>query len=145
MNYLKIQQHILKLRMQNKPEKLMWSENDDYTIIVANYWAAYIPKEFCFLDAEKLCGTEKINVAEFTKFQYTEAFKKSNMTVEYQGSKLVIFEHEDTKVYINEKYLKLFDTPNAEYCGSNHKSPICILEDGNLIGFVLPVNYKGGD
>jgi len=51
---------------------------------------------------------------------------------------------DDKAIYVNEYRLKFFES-DVHFEGMNSRSPLYVYENDELVGLILPVNYKEGD
>lgn len=153
MNYLKVQQNLLKAAdardgWKHKDFHVAYSVTDDRVwVCPEGYWMIGIPKDQFYLNVDKIWKdfqpfkTEtflkdtwdlKPAVDTNTTIQVTEFKKKLNL------HKFVV---DGEEVYIQEKYLEFFD-PDAHFEGRNSKAPLYVYENDELVGLILPVNHK---
>lgn len=148
MNYLKIQQDFLKKYYTQSLRGL--SYRDLYhgmmrglTCIGIDYFMAAIPNDLCKVD---LSDIPLFDMTSFDNLIDKSTVLKTSDYAVYDGKRtLKIFLNGDEKIYINTNYLKYFDIKEPTYKGTNRKSPVFIFDHDLFCGFVLPVNYKGGD
>lgn len=153
MNYLKVQQNLLKAAdardgWKHKDFHVAYSVTDNRVwVCPEGCWMMGIPKDQFYLDVDKIWKdfqpfkTEtflkdtwdlKPAVDTNTTIQVTEFKKKLNL------HKFVV---DGEEVYIQEKYLEFFD-PDAHFEGRNSKAPLYVYENDELVGLILPVNHK---
>lgn len=151
MNYLKIQQNLLKaVDAKHK------SFNTYYCVTEDKVWVIHegvlmmgIPKNLFYLDVDKIwkdiqpfkietlfkdTWNLKSAVDTNTTIQVTEFKKKLNL------HKFVV---DGEEVYIQEKYLEFFD-PDARFEGRNSKAPLYVYENDEFVGLILPWMKKNG-
>lgn len=155
MNYLKVQQNLLKAAdardgWKRKDFYVAYSVMDDRVwVCPEGYWMMGIPKNQFYLDVDKiwknvkpipgetlLKDTGDLKPAVDTKsiVQVTTCKKKVNL------HKFVV---DNEAIYVQEEYLKFFD-PDAHFEGTKHNAPLHVYENGELVGLILPVNHKEG-
>lgn len=146
MNYLKIQQNLLKaVDAKHKSFNTYYCVTEDKVwVIPEGVWMMGIPKNLFYLDVDKIWK-------DIQPFKIETLFKDTWNLKSAVDSKSIIqvtnkmnlhkFVVDNEEVYINEKYLKFFD-PDARFEGRNRKAPLYVYENDELVGLITPVNYK---
>ena len=156
MNYLKVQQNLLKAAdardgWKHKDFNIYYFiTKDKVWMCPKGEWIIGIPKNQFYLDIDKIwkdinpirgetflkdTGDLKPAVDTNSIFQVSIFQKKMNL------HKFMV---DDKAIYVKEDRLKFFE-PDAHFEGTNGRSPLYVYEGNELVGLILPVNYKEGD
>ena len=148
MNYLKIQQDFLKKYYKQSFEGkgysgLFHGTMQGLTCIGFDYFIVAIPKDLCKVD---LSDVRPFDLKSFDNLlDRSMVIERTESMIANGKYTLNILKNGDEKIYVDTKYLKYFDIKEPTYKGTNRKSPVFIFDHDLLCGFILPVNYKGGD
>lgn len=155
MNYMKVQTDLLKAAdardgWKHKPFNTLWFETDDRVFICpgGSVMIGIIKPRF-FLDVSKIFK----DVAPLTS---GEQFLKSGQNTKLAGNTHIIIdavEHgkkmklhkfmvDDEPVYVQEDFLKYFEMDYSGFTGTDSKSPLYVWENDDIVGMIMPVNYK---
>lgn len=138
---IKIQQEILKSLL--KEEKIFYYVTDEQKLIVTNNgYVAYVMPEEDFkvsLNDNQRSSSFKCFMAEYKE---STVLRKTANIIEKGKDTYQEFVNEYFSVYVDRKLFKLFGQGEFVYKGSSSKSAVFIEENGELIGFVMPVNPK---
>ena len=153
MNYLKVQQNLLKAADARDG----WKHKDfnSYYFITEDKvwmcpkegkWMIGIPKNQFYLDIDKIWKDVKpIQGETFLKDtgDLKPAVDTNSIVQVMKKMNLHKFVVDNEAIYIQEEYLKFFD-PDAHFKGTKHNAPLHVYENGELVGLICPVNYKEG-
>lgn len=156
MNYLKVQQNLLKMAdardgWKHKDFNIYYFITEDKVwIIPKGQWIIGIPKNQFYLDIDKIWKDVKPLQGE-TFLKSTRDLKPVvdtnsivQVTIFQKKMNLHKFMVDDKTIYVKEERLKFFDT-DSHFEGSDSRSPLYVYENNELVGLILPVNYKEGD
>lgn len=144
MNYIKYQCDLIKMYDKDKHIKIKW----DYTGIdrkklimtVDGFVACIIPINMFYLgDQFKTASTRWTGFHQLISGldQYEDANEwKILQEGKKQLYKLIANEH---FAWIDSKKLKYFNQENMSFKIEDEKSPVMVYENGDLVGFVMPV------
>jgi len=156
MNYLKVQQNLLKAAdardgWKHKDFNIYYFITEDKVwMCPEGQWIIGIPRNQFYLDIDKIWkdikpiqgetflkepGDLKPAVDTNSIVQSTTFQKKTNL------HKFMV---DDKAIYVKEDYLKFFES-DAHFEGTNDRSPLYVYENNELVGLILPVIYKKGD
>lgn len=145
MNYIKIQQEVLKTNIkaiENKTFGRKWKygcmDNEIGLIDPLGYYMILIPVDKFYLDL-KIFDMTPMKIKPMFDVDTTPAEKTNVFRMSNDGkTTLVEFKiSDDVMVYVDAKLLKQFDSCNT-FRGSDGHSPIFCYEDDKLCGMVLP-------
>lgn len=144
MNFIKIQTEAVKGAYErvtrNKQMYYICGEYKDTIAIGSRYHLIFIPKHLVFVDLDKVFP-DKFNVERLideSDPKYRPAVMTTN--AQFAGKRtLVMFKCGDEEIWIDEAYLKQFDTSLATFKGRDKLSGIYVYEGDTLVGFILPV------
>lgn len=146
MNVLKIQTDILKgLIKGGKP--IYTTEKDGMVGLCPDkHCVVFCPNKDVYL---KLSGTpvdaEKVlNNVKDAEYLLSESSYYFDHNLERKKVKIQKFLKSNRSVCINEKYTKYFDK-DALYYVASWSRPVCVYEDGVLVGMIFPVLIRDGD
>lgn len=144
---IKIQQEILKSLL--KEEKIFYFVTDNQKLIVTNNaYVAYVIPEEDFKVSINYNQYSPIFEEYLKQYEKAVVLRKTNVLIKKDKSYFLSFVNEHFKVYVDEKFFKLFGQGEFVYKGNSSKSVVFIEENSELIGFVMPVNpnwLKGGE
>ena len=143
MNYVKIQQDILKLRLEelqkHKPVKIIYQKIDECVWISTDGFVIYaIPERFFILDTVKFDKPESsaiVNLLDTTDYKDLIPTNQKRVMEKCTATVLLL---EDIEVFIDEKLLKNFDK-SATFQSKGQLSPVHVYENGELVGVVCPL------
>lgn len=147
MNYIKLQQDILKARGdedrrgKRSPFRYGLTEESVY-VSMNNSYIVFIPKPVWYLDNEKAFSTTPLNLDNLFKAKEgtVPIYETGLIRTLPDGRKVKQFSSGKFDVYVDENNLKYFGKDVTDYMGINEKYPIYLYEYGRLVGIVLPVN-----
>ena len=156
MNYLKVQQNLLKAAdardgWKHKNFNIYYFTTEDKVwMCPKGEWMIGVPKNQFYLDIDKIWKDVKPVQGE-TFLKDTGDLKPAvdtNSIVQVTICKkkkmnLHKFVVDNEAIYVQEEYLKFFD-PDATFKGTKHNAPLYVYENGELVGLILPVNHKEG-
>ena len=143
MNYIKLQQDLLKDFLKEKIKRCMFFEEDGYVHILPDGIVVYrIPKCCWLLDGEwikknfpsSLTLKKLYNENDCRPAVATGAYKKND------DRTLMVIENEHFTVYIDKVFMKYFKDPT--FMVKNNVSPVGVYEGKELVGVVCPAKVK---
>lgn len=159
MNYKQIQLDLIKEAFKKHPERrIMYKDVENKRFYVTDGFCCYVmPLYNCFIDVpgivdiamQKYCvdwrNDEKLlNIIARCVGGENEYFpaELSNNRIKTENDKtLAIIENKDTTVYINENFLKYFDS-DCTFEIKNNVSCVRVIENYNLAGIIMPIRYN---
>lgn len=151
---MKFQQNLLKAAdardgCRHKPFNYFYSEtNDKIYICPQGHYFVIIPKTQFYLDKEQVFKNiaPLKNMKSFLNPDNSQVAIDTHTIIAIESKmKLHEFVIDDESIFVDERLLKYFELEKSTFKGTNRKSPIFIYEYEELVGAVLPVNYKKGD
>ena len=154
MNYIKIQQEILKA-VYNEKTKNNWRfvaglHNGRVWVVYKGYAMYAIPDIFWYLDTDKIIDklnlplplSEKIVESHKRYFESAVNCKYTGTTM-YQKLELNVYKSNDDKeVHVDPALVKYLDKHyDYEYRMIDRRSPLYIVDDGELVACIMPVNH----
>lgn len=156
MNYFNIQKEILKNAenkfLGKKSKRYFYSKNEKQVMLSDGYYIIIIPLNTCVLNLEEVAekNDNLFNNIISSKSQYCAV--KINSIVNIKGVDCQEFEipvKDNTKVYVNQKYLKDFEKKVSKYdtsdltfeCDSS-VSPLYVYRYDELIGAIMPIKKR---
>lgn len=154
LKYLKIQQEMIKAA-----DTATWKgyahnpwlqyEQEENMVITNGYFLAIIPKCLFFLDPEKATSGKKPfegakKIIDDKTYEHAIDMKITEIT-QVNGKKMNLHKFKlrnGEELYADENLLKYFDLDLCSFTGTTKKNLLYIWECDDLIGAVLPVNYK---
>ena len=140
MNYIKLQQDLIKDFLKEKVKRCLFFEEDGYVHISPDGFVVFrIPKCQFLLDSEWI----KKNFPSFMtlkKFYNEDDYRPVVATGVYRENNertLIEVKNEHFTVYIDKVFMKYFKEPT--FMIKNSVSPVGVYEDGELVGVVCPV------
>lgn len=159
MNYLKIQQDILKATLNTKISLKQgvyvcpYFEMEDAIFVCPEaLFGMKIPKNLFYLDKEKVFEAPPWDVGGkmmISNSVNTFDAEDTRTVIDYihnkKKMKLHIFDVESgERVYVDERFMKYFDDC-TEFTGSTSKSPIYVWKNGVVVGMIMPVIKTEGE
>lgn len=144
MNVLKIQTDILKGLIKGG-EPIYTTEKDGMVGLCPDkYCVVFCPNRDVYL---KLSGTpvdiEKVlNKVKDAEYTLSESFHCFYHIFGGKETKIITLLSADKFAYIQEKYTKYFGK-DALYYVSGWNRPVCVYEDGVMVGIIFPVLIRG--
>lgn len=146
MNILKIQTDILKLLITDQKNRCRCSKEHKGIIAVTdNSMVAFIPKDQMFIQTHAEPFDLKPFLKQFddgdyvlSKASHMVPYKTSTMRKTINTWKLTV-EDSERYAWVDEKYMKYFDK-YADFYVQDSRTPIFVMEYGNVVGMILPVN-----
>ena len=151
---MKFQQDLLKAADERDGYKhkffnYPWFETDDKIFICPQgyYFIAilkvqfYMDKEKVFKNITPINGKSFLNPDNLQMATDTHTIVVADVKAKMKLHKFVIG---DEVIFLDENNLKYFDLEDSTFKGTNRKNPIYIYENEEMVGMVLPVNYKEG-
>lgn len=151
MNYYKIQADLLKASLRDSvlaTRKLIYMHSGRCFYLIANAYVVVIPDDQWLLDTEKVFKNKIPANIDFKRFiNDVKDIKLTNERKLVDDRVLIRFINDEKQhIYIDEKFLKIFQTDKYEklsYKGTTPRAPIFIYNDlGEWLGLILPVNHK---
>lgn len=155
MKYLKVQQDLLKMAdardsWKHRPFNVPWFQADEKIWVCFDsviclgipYKQFYLNREQIFKDALSFDGGKIIEMAENI---INAEDTKTVIEAKNNGKKmkLHIFQLEnDSKIYINDDFMKYFDSEDIMFGGISKKNPLFVYEHEELVGIIFPVNHN---
>ena len=149
MNYIKIQQEVLKTNIkviENKTCGRKWQygcmDNEIGLIDPLGHYMVLIPVDKFYLDL-KIFNMTPMKIKSMFDIDTTSA-EKTNVFRMSNDGKTTLMEFkvgDDVMVYVDAKLLKQFDSCNT-FRGRDSHSPIFCYEDDKLCGMILPVKIN---
>lgn len=148
MKYLKLQTTLLKEahKRDERSKQFDWhyATSEDNVYITDAFFAICIPKDAFYLDVERVFRKQTPMSSMPSLFEKAQDAKKAIRTgtlEKVDKRTLELFKVGEEDVWADTKLLDWFDNDEyVTYMGTDYKSPIYILEDGDVVGLVLPVN-----
>lgn len=146
MNYLKVQQDLLKNAITEKGEWLFGKYEN--SIGVSEGHVIWLIPQSCFiLDTEQLKkhSIRDFDVARMLEFNYCkyEDAVASDELKQYNKKTLVNIKGGDKEAWVDVSLLKYFNSPTFKV--SSPTSPLMVFEKEELVGVVCPVKLKDGE
>lgn len=155
MNYMKLQMDLLKAAdardgWKHRPFKALWFETDDRVFICPeSTWMMGVFKDRFFLDISKIfkdtlpliTGEKLLKSGQNTK-PAEDTHIIIDAVVHNKKRKLHKFTVDDKPVYVQEDVLRYFEMDYSRFTGTDSISPLFVWENDDIIGLILPVNYK---
>lgn len=153
MNYIKLLTDVLKARDKEKTRGVkspyLYGYYEKYgekyiAIAIDGHALVFIPERVFYLDIEKCFETTPLSVDKMFDYDNVVDTYTDGIVRPVGGDpkhKVQIFSNDKADIWIDVKYLKLFDLSISHFKGSDKKSPLYIYEDETLVGLVLPVNH----
>jgi hypothetical protein len=148
MNYTKIQQDILKLRLEelqkHKPVKITYQQINNNVWISSDGFVIYaIPIRFFILDVENFERPPVVSIKPLLDTTgYKECYPTNQKRIMEKCTAVVLKldtgDVHDTEVFIDERLLKNFDK-SATFRSKSQLSPVHVYENGELVGVVCPL------
>ena len=148
MNYLKVQQNLLKDALSNKAKNFLfgvWEENE--LVGITNGYAIWlIPKSKFVFDTEKL---KELGVRELPSIKSVfapdhdlqdEGILSGDIRI-LPGTEAVKIEGNEGHVWINRTYLNEFDKERT-FKISKLNAPVYVYEKGEMVGLILPLKMN---
>ena len=153
MNYIKIQQEILKA-VCNEKTKNDWRfvaglHNDRVWVVYKGYAMYAIPDIFWYLDTDKIIDKCCLQLPISKNFveshkRYFDMAVRCNYTgtTVYQKMELNVYKSDDKEVHIDPALIKYLDKHHDyEYRMIDRRSPLYIVDDYEMIASIMPVNH----
>lgn len=145
-NSIKIQTEIMKhIKRYNEgkvPRNAVYTEVDDKkTIIVTmdGYVAYFFNSTDFYIDKSKMEKNDHLkNFYDVVKDQ--EPITPTGISKKIKTGMTVELENKNFKVYIDEKFIKIFDkVENLGFVGKGETKPVYVYEFDELVGFIMPI------
>lgn len=148
MKYLKLQTTLLEEahKRDERSKQFYWyyATSEDNVYVTDVFFAICIPKGVFYLDVEQVFRNRapmKSMPSLFEKAQGAKEVIRTGTLEKVDKRTLELFKVGEQDVWADTKLLNWFDNDEyVTYMGTDYKSPIYILEDGDVVGLVLPVN-----
>lgn len=146
MNYLKLQQNILKDALSMKAKKSFFGvwEEKELVGISEGHVLWLIPKSLFVFDTEKL---KELGVRELTQIKnmllpdhelQDDGIMSRDIRILDGKKELVKIESKKGHVWINRTFLNEFDKERT-FKISKSDAPVYVYEKGELVGLILPI------
>lgn len=153
MKYMKVQMDLVKAAdgrdgWKKKNFNIPYFITEDKVWVCPDaVWMMGIPKGLFYLDKEKIWkDTKPFQGENFIKNLYdlepaTDTHIIMDVEQDNKKMKLHKFKMKDEVVFVQENILNYFE-PNATFRGTKHNAPLYVYELDEVVGMILPVNYK---
>lgn len=154
MNYIKIQQEILKAVCNDKTKNdwrfVAGLHNGRVWVVYKGYAMYAIPDIFWYLDTDKIIDKCNLSlplsekIVESHKRHFESAVNcKYTGTIIYQKLELNVYKSSDDKeVHIDPALVKYLDKHYYyEYRMIDRRNPLYIVDGGELVACIMPVNH----
>lgn len=147
MDYLKIQMDVLKAAIardtKHRPFQFSYSTTDEKVWLMDNLHIEIIPNNLCFIALEKIFDKPPVGLTIFNDADCKTA--RNTMTTKFlDATQCAVFQvdGDDVELWCDIKLLKNFDIQRCTFRAVNHKSPLYIYENEELVGLSLPVRHS---